>query len=299
MPVRQYVEDDVKKVRLGIPKGSLEGPTVSLFERAGYAIRATERSYFPSIDDPEIECMLVRAQEMPHYVERGVLDFGITGHDWVVETGAKVHELTELIYSKQGMRPVRWVLAVPERSRIRDIKDLKGKTIATEAVNLTKDYLKKHKVKAEVEFSWGATEAKPPELADAIVELTETGSSLRANDLKVIDTVLESTTQVIANRQSWKDAWKRRKIENIILLLQGALAAQGKVGLKMNVLCDNLLAVLALLPALKKPTISQLSDEDWVAVETILDEPVVRDLIPELKRAGAQGIVEYPLNKIV
>jgi ATP phosphoribosyltransferase len=289
----------VKKLRLGIPKGSLEGATVSLFEKAGYAIRATERSYFPSIDDPEVECMLVRAQEMPHYVERGVLDFGITGHDWVVETGAKVRELSELIYAKQGMRPVRWVLAVPERSRIHSVKDLKGRTIATEAVNLTKEYLRKHKVKAEVEFSWGATEAKPPELADAIVELTETGSSLRANDLKVIDTVLESTTQVIVNRQSWKDAWKRRKIENIVLLLQGALAAQGKVGLKLNVSQDDLKAVLALLPALKKPTISQLSQKNWVAVETILDEPTVRDLIPELKRAGAQGIVEYPLNKIV
>jgi ATP phosphoribosyltransferase len=289
----------VKKVRLGIPKGSLEGATVLLFEKAGYAIRATERSYFPSIDDPEMECMLVRAQEMPHYVERGVLDFGITGHDWVVETGAGVRELAGLIYAKQGMRPVRWVLAVPARSRIRSVKDLKGKTIATEAVNLTKAYLRKHKVRAEVEFSWGATEAKPPELADAIVELTETGSSLRANDLRVIDTVLESTTQVIVNLQSWKDAWKRRKIENVVLLLQGALAAQGKVGLKMNVSLDNLKAVLALLPALKKPTISQLSQKDWVAVETILDEPTVRDLIPELKRAGAQGIVEYPLNKII
>lgn len=289
----------MKKVKLGIPKGSLEGATVVLFEKAGYAIRATERSYFPSIDDPEMECMLVRAQEMPHYVERGVLDFGITGHDWVVETGASVRELAELIYAKQGMRPVRWVLAVPARSRIRSVKDLKGKTIATEAVNLTKAYLRKHKVRAEVEFSWGATEAKPPELADAIVELTETGSSLRANDLKVIDTVLESTTQVIVNLQSWKDAWKRRKIENVVLLLQGALAAQGKVGLKMNVSQDNLKAVLALLPALKKPTISQLSQEHWVAVETILDEPTVRDLIPELKRAGAQGIVEYPLNKII
>ncbi len=289
----------MKKVKLGIPKGSLESVTVSLFEKAGYAIRATERSYFPSIDDPEIECMLVRAQEMPHYVERGVLDFGITGHDWVVETGASVRELAELVYAKQGMRPVRWVLAVPERSKIRSVKDLKGKTIATETVNLTKEYLKKHKVRAEVEFSWGATEAKPPELADAIVELTETGSSLRANNLRILDTVLESTTRVIVNRNAWKNVWKKRKMENIVLLLKGALAAQGKVGLKMNVSCDSLLSVLSLLPALKNPTISQLSDNDWVAVETIIEESTVRDLIPELKRAGAQGIVEYPLNKIV
>jgi ATP phosphoribosyltransferase len=289
----------VKKVKLGIPKGSLEEATVALFEKAGYRIRATERSYFPSIDDPEIECMLVRAQEMPHYVERGVLDFGVTGHDWVLECKAKIVEAAELVYAKQGMRPVKWVLAVPQRSKIRTAKDLKGKTVATEAVNLTREYLKKKKVNAQVEFSWGATEAKPPALCDAIVELTETGSSLRANNLRVIDTVLESTTRVIVNRDTWKDKWKKRKIENIILLLQGALAAQSKVGLKMNVSCDNLLAVLALLPALKKPTISQLSDENWVAVETVIEETVVRDLIPELRRVGAEGIVEYPLNKII
>lgn len=289
----------MKKLKLGIPKGSLEEATIALFEKAGYRIRATERSYFPTIDDPQIECMLVRAQEMPHYVERGVLDFGITGHDWVRETGAKVVEVAQLVYGKQGMRPVKWVLAVPMHSKIRKPKDLKGKTIATEAVNLTREYLKKHRVKALVEFSWGATEAKPPELADAIVEITETGSSLRANNLRVVDTVLESTTRVIVNRDSWKDKRRKRKIENIVLLLEGALAAYSRVGLKMNVSCDNLLAVLALLPALKNPTISQLSDEGWVAVETIIEESTVRDLIPELKRVGAQGIVEYPLNKII
>jgi len=289
----------MKNVKLGIPKGSLQEATISLFGKAGYAIRPAERSYYPSIDDPEIECMLVRAQEMPHYVERGVLDFGITGRDWVVECGAKVVEAAELIYAKQGMRPVKWVLAVPSGSKVKSVKDLEGATIATEAVNLTADYLKKNKVKAQVEFSWGATEAKPPALCDAIVELTETGSSLRANRLRVIDTILESTTRVIVNRDSWKVAWKRRKIENIVLLLQGALAAYSRVGVKMNVRHKDLDTVLGILPALKNPTISTLSDEKWVAVETIIEESTVRDLIPELRRVGAQGIVEYPLNKII
>jgi ATP phosphoribosyltransferase len=289
----------LKQVRLGIPKGSLEEATVSLMAQAGYKITATERSYYPSIDDSEIECMMVRAQEMPHYVERAVLDFGITGHDWVVESRAKVEEVSELVYAKQGMRPVAWVLAVPVHSKFRTVKDLEGRTIATEAVNLTQAYLKANGVKAQVEFSWGATEAKPPELCDAIVELTETGSSLRANNLRVVDTVLESTTRVIVNSDSWKNDWKKRKIENIVLLLEGALSAQSRVGLKMNVASANLQAVLGLLPALKKPTISHLSDEDWVAVETIIEEATVRDLVPELRRVGAQGIVEYPLNKII
>ena len=292
-------ESIVKQVKLGIPKGSLQEATVTLLAQAGYKVTATERSYYPSIDDPEVEVMMVRAQEMPHYVERGVLDFGITGHDWVVESKAKVEEISELVYAKQGMRPVAWVLAAPIHSRIRSVKDVEGKTVATEAVNLTQAYLKANGVKAQVEFSWGATEAKPPELCDAIVELTETGNSLRANNLRIVDTVLESTTRVIVNRDSWKQDWKRRKIENIVLLLEGALSAQSRVGLKMNLSADNLDAVLKLLPALKKPTISQLSDEGWIAVETIIEETLVRELIPELRRVGAQGIVEYPVNKII
>jgi len=270
-----------------------------MFKKAGYNIIASERSYIPSIDDPEIECILLRAQEMAKYVEDGTLDCGLTGKDWILENKARVIEVADFIYAKQGLRPVRWVLAVPETSKINSIKDLEGKKIATELVEVTKEYLERHGVKAKVEFSWGATEVKPLILVDAIVEVTETGSSLRANSLRIIDTVLESTTKFIVNESAWQDEWKRQKIENLVMLLKGAMAAEEKVGLKMNVSKKNLDKVLSLLPALKKPTIANLSDEDWVAVETIIDESKVRTLIPELKRAGAQDIVEYPLNKIV
>jgi ATP phosphoribosyltransferase len=286
-------------LKLGIPKGSLETATIDLFRRAGFNITTTSRSYFPAIDDPEIECMLIRAQEMARYVEDGVLDAGLTGRDWVEECEARVETVADLIYAKQSFGKVRWVLAVPEASPFRCVKDLEGKVIATELVGITKRYLAAHGVKAKVEFSWGATEVKPPELADAIVEVTETGSSLRANKLRIIDTVLESNTQLIANPDSWRDEWKRRKLQDIRMLLEGAINALGKVGLMLNVHRDNLPAVLEVLPALKKPTISHLSDEDWLAVNTILDEAIVRNIIPRLKEAGAQGIVEYPLNKIV
>jgi ATP phosphoribosyltransferase len=287
------------KLKLGIPKGSLENATVDLFRRAGYVITTSSRSYFPGIDDPEIECMLIRAQEMARYVEDGILDAGLTGRDWIEENGAQVVAVADLIYAKQSFGKVRWVLAVPEASPFRSAKDLEGKIIATELVETTRRYLAGHGVTAKVEFSWGATEVKPPVLADAIVEVTETGSSLRANKLKIIDTVMESNTQLIANRDSWEDAAKRRKLEDMTMLLQGAINALGKVGLMLNVHRDNLQAVLAVLPALKRPTISQLSDEEWLAVNTILDESTVRDIIPRLKQAGGQGIVEYPLNKIV
>jgi ATP phosphoribosyltransferase len=286
-------------LKLGIPKGSLEDATIDLFRRAGFNITTSSRSYFPAIDDPEIECMLIRAQEMARYVEDGVLDAGLTGRDWVEECEARVETVADLIYAKQSFGKVRWVLAVPEASPFRCVKDLEGKVIATELVGITKRYLAAHGVKAKVEFSWGATEVKPPELADAIVEVTETGSSLRANKLRIIDTVLESNTQLIANPDSWRDEWKRRKLADIRMLLEGAINALGKVGLMLNVHRDNLPAVLEVLPALKKPTISHLSDEDWLAVNTILDEAIVRNIIPRLKEAGAQGIVEYPLNKIV
>ncbi len=289
----------MKVLKLGLPKGSLQEATFRLFGKAGFNIQINERSYFPHIDDEEIECMLIRAQEMARYVEMGHLDCGITGKDWIEENRAKVVEVSDLVYAKRGMKPVKWVLAVPKGSSIKSVKDLENKLIATEAVNITKDYLKKNKVKAEVEFSWGATEVKAPTLADAIVEITETGSSLRANNLRIVDTILESTTRFIANRNSWRDKWKHRKIENIVTLLQGAINAEGKVGLKLNVARKDLEAVLGMLPALKNPTISSLSDENWVAVETIIEESLVRELIPELKRTGAQGIVEYPLNKIV
>ncbi len=289
----------MKVLKLGLPKGSLQEATFRLLEKAGFSIQINERSYFPHIDDEEIECMLIRAQEMARYVEMGHLDCGITGKDWIEENRAKVVEVSDLVYAKRGMKPVKWVLAVPKGSSIKSVKDLENKLIATEAVNITRDYLKKNKVKAEVEFSWGATEVKAPTLADAIVEITETGSSLRANNLRIVDTILESTTRFIANRNSWRDKWKHRKIENIVTLLQGAINAEGKVGLKLNVARKDLEAVLGLLPALKNPTISSLSDENWVAVETIIEESLVRELIPELKRTGAQGIVEYPLNKIV
>jgi ATP phosphoribosyltransferase len=287
------------KLQLGIPKGSLENATIDLFRRAGFAIATSSRSYFPSIDDPEIECMLIRAQEMARYVEDGILDAGLTGRDWIQENEAEVIAVADLIYAKQSFGKVRWVLAVPEASAFRRVEDLEGKIIATELVATTRRYLARHGVKAKVEFSWGATEVKPPVLADAIVEVTETGSSLRANNLKIIDTVLESNTQLIANKQSWEDPAKRRKLEDIRMLLQGAINALGKVGLMLNVHRDNLPGVLAVLPALKRPTISHLSDEEWLAVNTILDEATVRDIIPRLKQAGGEGIVEYPLNKIV
>jgi len=287
------------KLKLGIPKGSLENATIDLFRRAGYNITTSSRSYFPAIDDPEIECMMIRAQEMARYIEDGVLDAGLTGRDWIEESGAKVHAVADLIYAKQSFGKVRWVLAVPEASSFHSVKDLEGKIIATELVATTERYLASNGVKAKVEFSWGATEVKPPVLADAIVEVTETGSSLRANKLRIIETVLESNTQLIANLDSWNDEWKRRKVEDIRMLLDGAINALGKVGLMLNVRKECLPAVLNILPALKKPTISDLSDVEWVAVLTILDETTVRNIIPRLKEAGGQGIVEYPLNKIV
>jgi ATP phosphoribosyltransferase len=287
------------KLKLGIPKGSLENATVDLFRRAGFQIVTSSRSYFPGIDDPEIECMLIRAQEMARYVEDGVLDAGLTGRDWVEENEAKVQTVADLIYAKQSFGKVRWVLAVPEASPFQSVKDLEGKIIATELVAATRRYLAAKGVTAKVEFSWGATEVKPPVLADAIVEVTETGSSLRANNLRIVETVMESNTQLIANRDSWKDSWKRRKLEDIKMLLEGAIAAMGKVGLMMNVERKHLDAVLKVLPALKNPTISPLSDGEWLALNTILDESTVRTIIPRLKEAGAQGIVEYPLNKIV
>ncbi|MBS1842685.1 MAG: ATP phosphoribosyltransferase [Acidobacteria bacterium] len=288
-----------EKLKLGIPKGSLQDATIDLFARAGWKITLGSRSYVPAIDDAEIECLMVRAQEMARYVETGALDAGITGHDWVVETGADVEELAELVYAKQRLARVRWVLAVPEDSKIRDARDLEGKVIATEVVRITEKYLEKFGVKARVEFSWGATEVKVPQLADAIVEVTETGSSLRANRLRVLDTVLESATVFIMNRKAAAEAAKREKVENLILMLQGAIAAASRVGLLLNVRRDDLETVLGVLPALKKPTISALSDPDWVAINTIIEEAVVRQILPKLKAAKAQGIVEYPLNKIV
>jgi len=287
------------KLKLGIPKGSLENATVDLFRRAGFQITTSSRSYFPAIDDPEIECMLIRAQEMARYVEDGVLDAGLTGRDWVEENEAKVENVADLIYAKQSFGKVRWVLAVPEASSYKSVKDLQGKIIATELVAATRRYLERNGVSAKVEFSWGATEVKPPELADAIVEVTETGSSLRANKLRIIETVLESNTQLIANVASWKDPEKRQKLEDMKMLLQGAINALGKVGLMLNVEKVNLDTVLAVLPALKRPTISTLSEDGWLAVNTILEESTVRTIIPRLKAAGAQGIVEYPLNKII
>lgn len=287
------------KLKLGIPKGSLETATIDLFRRAGFVITTSSRSYFPGIDDPDIECMLIRAQEMARYVEDGILDAGLTGRDWVEENEADVTAVADLIYAKQSFGKVRWVLAVPESSSFHSVEDLQGKIIATELVATTKRYLASHGVTAKVEFSWGATEVKPPVLADAIVEVTETGSSLRANKLKIIDTVLESNTQLIANKTSWSDDWKRRKLEDMKMLLEGAISALGKVGLMLNVHKKDLETVLGVLPALKRPTISHLSDDEWLAVNTILDESTVRDIIPRLKKAGGQGIVEYPLNKIV
>jgi ATP phosphoribosyltransferase len=289
----------MNRLKLGIPKGSLQDATIELFSRAGWKISLSSRSYVPSIDDTEIECLLVRAQEMARYVETGALDGGITGHDWVVETGAQVDELAELVYAKQRLARVRWVLAVPEDSAIREARDLEGKVIATEVVHITENYLARHGVRARVEFSWGATEVKVPQLADAIVEVTETGSSLRANRLRIVDTVIESATVFIMNRAAAADAWKREKAESLILMLQGAITAASKVGLLLNVRREDLETVLGVLPALKNPTISTLSDPDWVAVNTIVEEAVVRQILPKLKAAKAQGIVEYPLNKIV
>jgi ATP phosphoribosyltransferase len=289
----------VSLLRLGIPKGSLQDATLQLFARAGWRITVDSRSYFPAIDDSEITCMLVRAQEMARYVESGALDAGITGRDWILETGAGVVEVAELVYAKQRLTRVRWVLAVPEDSPVQSVRDLEGKVIATEAVQLTKNYLAKHGVTARVDFSWGATEVKVPQLADAIVEVTETGSSLRANRLRVVDTVLESAPMFIANSAGWADPWKREKISNLVLLLQGAIAAYAKVGLMLNIRREDLPGILDALPALKNPTISELSDPGWVAVNTVVDEELVRQIIPRLKAARAQGIVEYPLNKIV
>jgi ATP phosphoribosyltransferase len=287
------------KLRLGIPKGSLQDATLALFKRAGWNIYADGRSYFPNIDDAEIECMLIRAQEMARYVDHGVLDAGLTGIDWVVESGLDVQSITSLVYAKQSRRRVRWVLAVPEGSSWQKAEDLAGKTIATELVEVTKRYFAGKNVPVRVEFSWGATEVKPPTLADAIVEVTETGSSLRANRLRIIDTVMESETHLIANRAAYADAWKKHKIDSLAMMLRGAIDAQGQVGLMLNVEKANLQAVLGVLPALNSPTISELSDAKWVAVNTILEESVVREVIPRLKAAKATGIVEYPLNKVV
>jgi ATP phosphoribosyltransferase len=293
------------KLKLGIPKGSLQDATIHLFGRAGFNIYVNPRSYFPSIDDPEIECMLIRAQEMARYVSDGVLDAGLTGLDWIAEheagngiTGV-IEPIADLIYSKQSFGKVRWVLAAPEDSEIRSPKDCEGKTIATELVRVTKGYFARQGIQVKVEFSWGATEVKPPMLADAIVEVTETGSSLRANRLRVIDTLMESNTQLVANKSALADPWKRTKLDSIALLLKAAMEAQGKVGLMLNVRRHDLGKILGLLPALQRPTISSLSDEEWVAVNTIIEERTVRDLMPKLKAAGGQGIVEYPLNKIV
>jgi len=287
------------KLKLGIPKGSLQDATIALFERAGWRIYASGRSYFPTIDDKEIECMLVRAQEMARYVEHGALDAGLTGNDWVQENQTDVEYVTSLTYSKQSRQKVRWVLAVPEDSPFEKPEDLAGKIIATELVEFTKRYFAQRNIPVKVEFSWGATEVKPPTLADAIVEVTETGSSLRANRLRIIETLMESETQLIANKAAMGDAWKRQKIENISLMLNAAIAAQGRVGLMMNAPKDALDTIVAELPALNSPTISHLSDPEWVALNTIIDESVVREVIPKLKAAGATGIVEYPLSKVV
>lgn len=287
-------------LRLGLPKGSLQTATLDLLTRAGYKFSATERSYFPSADDPELTAMLVRAQEMATYVEDGVFDAGITGKDWIIETDSDVVAVADLIYSKSSMRPVRWVLAVPEDSPIQSVQDLQGKRIATEVTHITRTWLEKNGVEAEVEFSWGATEAKCPELVDAIVEVTETGSSLRANKLRIAEVLMESNTQLIANKAAWEDPWKRQKIENIALMMDGAIRAEGKVGIKMNARRQDARSIIDLLPALRMPTVAPLAfGEDWVAIETVVEERTIRGLLPELKRAGAEGIIEYALNKII
>jgi ATP phosphoribosyltransferase len=286
-------------LKLGLPAGSLQEATGELFRNAGYKITFASRSYYPSIDDPEIQCTLIRAQEMARYVQDGVLDCGLTGYDWILENDAKVVELAELVFSKVSRRPVRWVLAVPNDSTIQGPKDLQGKRIATEVVNLTRKWLAQHGVTAQVEFSWGATEVKPPRLADAIVEVTETGSSLKANNLRIVADLLQSTTRFITNAKAYADPWKKEKMDDMVLMLQGAMAAEGKVGLMMNVRQQDVPSILKILPALQNPTVSSLSNPEWVAVNTILDESVVRVIIPKLKAAGARGIVEYPLNKII
>ncbi|TNF54041.1 ATP phosphoribosyltransferase [bacterium] len=288
-----------KILRIGLPKGSLQESTLKLFKKAGYNISVDARSYYPVFDDIEIEALLIRAQEMARYVDDGVLDAGLTGKDWVLEQGADVYEVAELNYAKGGLRPVKWVIAVPNDSKIKTVKDLKGKRIATELVGFTKKYLKSKGVRAEVDFSWGATEVKPPYLADAIVELTETGTSLKANNLRIVETILVSSTRFIANKKAWKNKWKKQKMENIVLLLRGALAAEEKVGLKMNVPERTIKRVMSLLSAMHSPTMSKLSDEGWFALEVMIDEKIVRDIIPKLKSAGAEGIVEYPLNKVI
>ena len=291
----------MKKLKIALPKGSLQEATFKLFGNAGFNVRVSSRSYFPSVDDEELEIVLFRPQEMSRYIEDGIVDCGLTGYDWIVENSSerKVVELCELQYSKQTSRPVRWVLAVPNNSKFKSVKDLQGKKISTELVNVTKKYLRKHKVKAEVEFSWGATEVKPPVLADAIVEATETGSSLRANNLKIIDTLLTSVPKFIANKKSHQDSWKRKKMDNLVMLLEGAIRAQGKVGLKMNVMEKDLVKVIQILPAMKEPTVSTLSAEKWYDVETIVDEAIVREIIPALKKAGASVIIEYSLSKVI
>jgi ATP phosphoribosyltransferase len=288
-----------KVLKLGLPKGSLQESTMKLFRKAGYHITVSSRSYYPSFDDSEIEAMLIRAQEMAGYVESGILDCGLTGRDWILEQNVSVHEVAELIYAKEGLRPVKWVIAVPNDSKIKTVKDLNGKRIATELVGFTKRYLKAKGVNAKIDFSWGATEVKPPHLADAIVELTETGTSLRANNLRVIDTILESSTRFIANKKAWHDKWKKQKMENIVMLLKGALAAEEKVGLKMNVPTRALKRVMSLLSAMHSPTMASLSDPNWFALEVMINEKLVRELIPKLKMAGAEGIVEYRLNKVI
>jgi ATP phosphoribosyltransferase len=288
-----------KVLKLGLPKGSLQESTFSIFRKAGYKISVESRSYFPRINDPDIECILIRAQEMSRYVEDGTLDVGLTGKDWIMENGSQVTEVSELIYGKQGLRPVRWVLAVPNDSDINSVADLEGKKIATELVGFTNKFLAERKINADVEFSWGATEVKAPKLVDAIVEVTETGSSLVANNLRIVETLLESTTRFISNNDSYADEWKRKKIDNIALMISGALEAEEKVGLKLNVEKKNLKIVLDILPALQKPTVNELSVDSWYAVDTIIDESIARDLIPRLKDIGAEGIVEYPLNKII
>jgi len=286
-------------LRIGLPSGSLQEPTLALFAKAGFSINVPKRSYKPSVDDPELEICLLRAQEISRYVEHGYLDCGLTGLDWIIENASEVEILAEFMFSKVSSAPTRWVLVVPEASPIRSVKDLEGKVIATEAVGMTRRFLEKHGVKAEVEFSWGATEVKVPDLVDAIVDVTETGSSLRANKLRIVETLMESTPRLIANKQAWTDDWKRRKMETLILLLEGAHQAKDKVGLKMNIEEKALQNLLQALPSLRNPTVSHLAQSGWVAVETIIDEKVVREIIPQLKALGAEGIIEYPLNKVV
>ena len=288
-----------QQLRFGLPKGSLQDATVEKLAKAGWNVRVSSRSYLPYVDDSDLEIRTIRAQEMSIYVERGYLDCGITGLDWIQENNSKVQEVGEFLFSKATRRPARWVLAVPEKSKIKSVKDLEGKLIATEVVGMTKRWLKKHGIKADVEFSWGATEVKAHELVDAIVEVTETGNSLRANNLRIVEELMSSTPRLIANKPAWKDAWKREKIETMAMLLRGAIDAETKVGLKLNIKQANLDKLLKNLPSLRKPTINQLAQDDWVAVDTVIDEHVVREIIPELKAAGAEGIVEYPLNKVV